>query len=279
MRHALAPEMPLVHLDPEVLASYVDGREVESEQLYHLKTCELCRTRASDARLLRALLVGNREEGVGTTVPLDAATIAGYHDQSLPADQMAAVDRRLLADDNVLLELIELRIGLHAGLRAATPQTHLVSRIAARFSTGQSKQSLRIASLGTMIIDWNSELPAFHYHPATPENVASITAAQDNPTINNSGSFPAPVAKREVDLHAGRNTLRLRIVPGNKLELFVFDEQNFRPANGISITFEPEKGVGRQTATRNSGIVAFELSPGPARLLIDAGDRWVLELR
>lgn len=278
MRPALAHDIPRVHLDPEVVASYVDGREVDVAALEHLASCELCRTRAGDARLLRALLGVRHDESPTTSVPLDAATIAGYHDQSLPRDQMAAVDRRLLADDEVLLELIELRIGLHSGLRASAPQTNLVARVAAGFGQGVSQQSLRIASLGTLIVDWQSELPAFHFHPATPETIAS-KRNQSETGINDSGSYPAPVARRQVDLHAGRHTLRVRIAPMNKLELFVFDEQNFRPANGISVELEPEQGVGRQTVTRSTGIVAFELMQGPARILIDAGDRWVLELR
>ena len=279
MRHALAPEMPLVHLDPGVLAQFVDGHEIEPESHHHLNACELCRTRASDARLLRSLLATNQGGSPTTTVPLDAATIAGYHDQSLPNEQMRAVDRRLLIDDKVLLELIELRIGLHAGLRAPAPPTHLVGRAAARFSTGQSDHSLRIASLGTLMIDWNSDLPAFHFHAATPENVASIGTAQVNSSINDSGSFPKPVARREIKMHAGRHTLRVRIAAGNRIELFVFDEQHFRPADGVTVSFEPEDDSARRTTTRHAGVASFELPRGPARLLIDAGDRWVLEIR
>lgn len=279
MRQALAPEMPLVHLDPAVLALYVDGREIEPENHFHLGTCELCRTRASDARLLRSLLANNHGKSPTTTVPLDVATIAGYHDQALPNEEMAAVDRRLLTDDKVLLELIELRIGLHAGLRAASPPAHLAARAAARFSTGQSEQSMRIASLGTLMVDWKSELPAFHFHAATPENVASINATPANTSINNSGSFPKPVARREITLHAGRHTLRIRIAEGNRIELFVFDEQHFRPADGISVSFEPEDGDSKRITTRNSGVAGFELPHGHARMLVDAGDRWVLEIR
>ncbi|MDH3767646.1 MAG: hypothetical protein OES99_04245, partial [Gammaproteobacteria bacterium] len=113
----------------------------------------------------------------------------------------------------------------------------------------------------------------------TPENVASITMPKADPAINDSGSFPAPIARREISLHAGRHTLRVRIAPPNQLEIFVFDEQHFRPAGGVKISLEPESGVGRQTATRQAGIASFDLQPSPARLLIDAGDRWVLEMR
>ncbi len=279
MKYLLAKEIPLVHLDPGVIAQYVDARPIDENSQRHLAACELCRTRASDGRLLRALIARRRDNMPRTSIPLDAATLAGYNDQSLPADQMSAVDRRLLADDNALLELIELRIGLHSGLRAGSVQAQLVAKTAATFSNTQPQHSGRIASLGTLLIDWDSELPAFHFHPATPETVVSIGNTPSNPSVNDSGSYPAPVARRELSLHAGRHTLRVRFAAGNRLELFVFDEQNFRPANGIQVSFEPETGTSARMATRHSGIVGFELKSGPARLLIDAGDRWVLELR
>lgn len=276
MRAMLAPAMPLAHVDPETLAGYVDGRETPNESLRHLRECKLCRARASDARLLRSLIAGGRSSEAGAAaIPLDASTLAGYHDQALAAEQMAAVDRRMLRDESALLELIELRLGLNSARRADEPDAQLVARVAAAFATGQSPQSGRIASLGTLVIDRGAQLPVFRYFTATPEGLAG----QAGKPANDSGCYPAPAARREQSLRAGRHTLRVRIAPGARLELFVFDEQHFRPANGVQVSCAPETGAPTRRATNQAGFVAFELPAGHARMQIDAGDRWLLELR
>lgn len=276
MRAMRAPVVSAAHMEPETLARFVDGRETPAAALHHLRECELCRARASDARLLRALIAGAPgPAATTTTIPLDSCTVAGYHDQGLPPDQMAAVDRRLLRDDAALLELIELRLGLNAARRAHEPDAHLVAQTAAAFSTGQSPRSQRIASLGTLIIVRGGQVPMFHFHSATPEGIASSRAA----TGNDSGSYPAPAPRREQTLHAGRHSLRVRIAPDARLEFFVFDEQHFRPANGVQVACEPERGQSIIRGTSPAGFVAIPLPEGHARVLIDAGDRWLLELR
>lgn len=275
MRAMRAPALSAAHVEPETLARFVDGRDTPAEALHHLRDCELCRARASDARLLRSLIAGAPATTAPSTVPLDPCTVAGYHDQALPADQMAAVDRRLLRDDAALLELIELRLGLNAARRADAPDAQLVAQTAAAFSSGQSPQSQRAASLGTLIVDRGAQVPVFHFHSATPEGLAAHGPSQ----TNDSGSYPAPAARREQTLHAGRHTLRVRISPERRLEFFVFDEQHFRPANGVQVACEPDQGTTTLRATNQTGFVAFRLPDGHARLLIDAGDRWLLELR
>jgi len=285
MSALLAPAAAPVHTAPELIARHVDGREIPPDAYRHIRDCELCRARASDARLLRALLAGDDcTTETQRSIPLDAGTIAGYHDQALPADQLAAIDRLLLRDDSALLEIIEMRLALNASLRADTPDTRLVARTAAEFATAQEPQSVSVAALGTLIIDRDSPMPAFHFHDATPENLAGLDgqgrkAPADHPEINDSGSFPAPAARREVTLHAGRHTMRIRIGADERIELFIFDEQNFRPANGVQVTCEADNESPRRRTTGQSGATAFELPSGHARLLIDAGDRWLLELR
>lgn len=284
MSALLAPVAAPVHTTPELIARHVDGREIPPDSYRHIRDCELCRARASDARLLRALLAGkDSTTEAQRAIPLDAATIAGYHDQALPADQLAAVDRLLLRDDSALLEIIEMRLALNAALRADNPDTQLVARTAAAFATAQEPQSLSVAALGTLIIDRDSQVPVFHFHDATPENLACMDGpgrnrAPEHPHVNDSGSFPAPAARREVALHAGRHTIRVRI-GDDRIELFVFDEQNFRPANGVQIAREPDDNAVVRHTTGQSGSVSFRLPAGHARLSIDAGDRWLLELR
>lgn len=275
MRAMLAPTASLTHIDPETLARYVDGRDTPNEALHHLRACSLCRARASDARLLRALIAGKPSAPAAAAIPLDASTLAGYHDQALAPDQMAAIDRRLLRDDEALLELLELRLGLNAAQRAEALDAKLLAIAATAFATAQSPQTLRVASLGTMVIDRNAELPTFHFYSATPEGIAGSTRA----AANDSGSYPAPAARREQTLHAGRHTIRVRIAPGERIVFFVFDEQYFRPAQGVRMTCAPETGSPTCRATNQAGVVLFELPAGHARLQIDAGDRWLLELR
>lgn len=275
---ALRPVQHNPHIDPETLARYVDGRDTDGEGLRHLRHCELCRARANDARLLRALIAGGNSSHPSAAIPLDAATLAGYHDQALPADQMTAVDRRLLRDDSALLELIELRLGLNGARRAEALDAQVVARAASAFATGQSAQSQRVASLGTIIVDREADRPVFRFHAATPEKLvsspASVTAAPGG-----SGSYPAPAARRELALPAGRHTFRVRMTAAGRIEFFVFDEQHFRPANGVQISCEPEQGATTRRATSQSGFAAFELPRCHARLRIDAGDRWLIELR
>lgn len=284
MRASLASLPPPAHVSPEMLALHVDGRDVPTEVRRHIARCRLCCARASDARLLRALLGGTGKGETGNTIALDPATLASYHDQVLPTDQLAAVDRLLLRSNAGLLELIELRLALNASQRAERPDSQLIAETAARFAAGKSDRPGRIATLGTLIIDRDSEIPAFHFHDATPENLASVDGpGRTMPVIprpvNDSGSFPAPPARRELALPAGRHTIRLRMTLGGFLELFVFDEQHFRPANGVRVGCEPETGASQQRHTNQAGTVRFELPPGHARLLIDAGDHWLLELR
>ncbi|NND60478.1 MAG: hypothetical protein HKN49_09450 [Gammaproteobacteria bacterium] len=285
MSVSLAPLPAPAHVAPELLASHVDGRDIPPEARMHIARCDLCRARASDARLLRALLAGSGQAAeTHSTIPLDAMTLAGYHDQVLPAEQLAAVDRLLLRDEGALLELIELRLAINASQRAERPDTRLLARTAAAFATARPVQTTRVASLGTLIIDRDSEIPAFHFYDATPESLASDdgpgrTVTGLAPQANDSGSFPAPAARRELNLPAGRHTLRLRMTLGGQIEMFVFDEQHFRPANGVQVTCEPDGGELQRKATPQSGTVSFALPPDHARLLIDAGDRWLLELR
>ncbi|MBI2357338.1 MAG: zf-HC2 domain-containing protein [Deltaproteobacteria bacterium] len=119
------------HLTPEQLMAYRDGESQDPGVERHLASCESCRRKLADSRLL-ALLARAAEPGPPPSSHPSPEKLAAYHDQTLSRSQTLNVEKHLRSCEPCLTQLIMLRRDL-AVPAEYSPDEALVERVKSRF--------------------------------------------------------------------------------------------------------------------------------------------------
>lgn len=213
------------HLTPEQIVAYRDGELQDPAAVRHLATCETCRARVTEARLMRDLLRPPR--GRQPCLHLaDEKTLAAYFDHALSARQTAKVESHLRSCDHCVAQLVALQ---EATLQPAetSPPPALVERVKGQFGARRERRSL-----GRVLVEALEGL-------ALRIISSSMLTIAPYPALREMGSAPVPIPPSHPSAASARRrrmAQRFEIHEDIATDAFEFITQPIVPLVGAAVS-------------------------------------------